>query len=362
MERLQRTLDIRWNGITNTIKVASVIDMLRKLGKHSEPDGLTLDMERRNGSFGFHIQGYESEAILQGNGQALFVGETVNALKSVQLLFNKTPLLTLSDYSDISISKEENHRVATQLTVNVGSIQIAPGIVLPETHFTASAANLESKAFHKLSPFFNDASLMMLALCPKEFSREPVFTRAEQQRILTPVLALLSGQIRLSLSPLSIKDESGEIRIEINASLIKPASMSADLSLEEIGKLLPQAIDSVDARLSLSKAAMTNFIEKSLKSMGPYTMAEPELLRSEAEKNVKEFSARMVAKGLARSEGDTLTSQLKFSSGRLHINDLVVRLTEFPDVLLPDAEETSEGAPNIDHDVTDDTSRGETRL
>jgi Bacterial protein of unknown function (DUF945) len=101
----------------------------------------------------------------------------------------------------------------------------------------------------------------MLALCPEKSSREPVFTKAEQQ-ILNSALTLLSEQLKLSLSPLSIKDENREIRIEINASLIKPASMSADLSLEEIGKLLPQAIDSVDGRLSLPEATMTNFIEK----------------------------------------------------------------------------------------------------
>jgi hypothetical protein len=77
---------------------------------------------------------------------------------------------------------------------------------------------------------------------------------------------------------------------------------------------------------------------------------------------VKEFSARIVAKGLARSEGDFLTSQLKYSSGRLHINNRVVRLTEFPDVLLPDARETSEDEPNTDHDVTGDASMDETRL
>lgn len=327
------TLDILWDGHTNTLDITSVVDMLRRVGKSPGPDTSLVNLGNPVNRFGFQIQGFESQAQLQGNEHGRFLGDSSRSLKNLQLLLNKSPLLTLSDYSDSIQSKETERQVSTQFSVTIGSTKIAEGAALPRMSVTAGAENLDSQAFQELLPSFVQATGLMMALCPSQITEASIFKQDAKPFLAATLPTLFSDRTKVSLSPFLIEENGNEISLDIKASLIKPAGMSSDLSWQEFEKQLPQAVGTVDARLSLSKATMTNLIEKIITSMGPYSMADPASLRRDAEKNINEFGALAVAKGLARSEGDILLSHIQYASGTLQINDRIITLAELSDAL-----------------------------
>jgi uncharacterized protein YdgA (DUF945 family) len=146
---------------------------------------------------------------------------------------------------------------------------------------------------------------------------------AEADALRQKALGLLDSHPVLALDPMVWKNDKGQSSFALKLDLAAPQGSAPGAASPGFQDLLPQALQQIDFKLSISRPMFIEAAAQLAKSSGqPATPLLGAML-------FDQYAGKLQAQGLAQMQGDTVTAAIRYSKGRVEANGKDMSVEDF---------------------------------
>lgn len=257
--------------------------------------------------------------LAQPDNSSLFLGQNDLSIKTIKASMSGMPVLSMSDVAEVSVSSEKDQKFALRHTATVGAWDIM-GVNMPTINSAFEANSVNMTALNSLSTLYYDWAFNNA--CSAEGAEEllPSLSVEQQKTLNTALQGLLADKPSFTWSPFELKNQDGEIRLDVAAVLSTPEGISAQASSQE---LAAGSVHSLNGKLVVSKPLLVGLGFEALKKMNPLSLDDASI-KKEVTQQVEKLSGEALASGFFSLDNDKLTSTLNYDKGVLSINGKVM--------------------------------------
>lgn len=263
----------------------------------------------------FSIRGGQSPS-------TLWLGDVGVGFKQLDLDMKDAGPVQVTNYAQSYSLSEDDGAIKARINYETGMLSLN-GQELAGGRLTMFAGNLNTAEVVKLVDLYKNAVLRKAQA--GDTTGDVGLTPEERQSAAASTMALLAGNPTFRIEPLLLRTPSGESTFTLDLELGKPAE-----NVTSIDEVVTQVLRKVDARLSLSKPMMIDFMTQMLPFTNPAATAlDPANVAAEVNSQVNAVSALAIMMGMASLEGDALVSNFGMADGEVNFNGRQMPLTAF---------------------------------
>ncbi|MDD0843664.1 YdgA family protein [Pseudomonas sp. Gutcm_11s] len=267
--------------------------------------GMTLDSQTAKGSSDFYL------------------GKNEVKLQTVQIQVGEGAPVQLSGFVQRDETSETDGKLFARYSYDIGMISYQ-GHDIGGSQMVWSMKNLDASALQSLigiySQIIKDSGQLQQASLEAEDDL-PQLSEEQQAQLMADLDKLLAAKPGIALEKLAFKTANGESSLSLSVDLNKPESF--ELPPPELAK---QMIAQLDAKVSVSKAMIGDVIGLQA-SLGGET--DKEAVAQQASMMTEMASGMALSTELARLEGDSIVSTLRYADDKVDFNGKQMTVEEF---------------------------------